>query len=42
MAALDLEEQEQLAEFKAWWNRYGNLILTAITLVLLIVAAFNG
>ena len=42
MAALDLEEQEQLAEFKAWWNRYGNLILTAVTLVLLVIAAFNG
>ena len=42
MAALDLEEQEQLAEFKAWWNRYGNLILTAITLALLVVAAYNG
>lgn len=41
MAALDLEEQEQLAELKAWWNRYGNLVLTAVTLVMLIVAGFN-
>ena len=24
MAALDLQEQEQLAEMKAWWARYGN------------------
>jgi predicted negative regulator of RcsB-dependent stress response len=40
MAALDLEEQEQLAELKAWWNRYGNLVLTAVTLVALIVAGF--
>jgi predicted negative regulator of RcsB-dependent stress response len=23
--AYDLEEQEQLAELKAWWNKYGNL-----------------
>ena len=42
MAALDLEEQEQLAEFKAWWNRYGNLVLTAVTLVLLVIAGING
>jgi len=40
MAALDLEEQEQLAELKAWWNRYGNLVLTSVTLVALIIAAF--
>jgi predicted negative regulator of RcsB-dependent stress response len=40
MAALDLQEQEQLAELKAWWNRYGNLILTAVTLVALVIAAF--
>ena len=24
---LDLEEQEQLAELKAWWQQYGNLVL---------------
>lgn len=40
--AYDLEEQEQLAELKAWWQKYGNFILTAITLVLLGFAAFNG
>ena len=27
--ALDLEEQEQLAELKAWWTQYGNLIVSA-------------
>lgn len=26
MAAYDLEEQEQLAELKAWWKQYGNLV----------------
>jgi len=26
MAAYDLEEQEQLAEVKAWWKQYGNLV----------------
>jgi predicted negative regulator of RcsB-dependent stress response len=42
MAALDLEEQEQLAELKAWWQRYGNLVLSALTLVCLIIAGYNG
>ena len=28
--ALDLEEQEQLAELKAWWNQWGSLITAAI------------
>lgn len=42
MSAYDLEEQEQLAEFKAWWKQHGNLVLTAITLALLAVAAWNG
>src|SRR5262245_560995 len=40
--AYDLQEQEQLATFKAWWEKYGNLILTAATIVLLAIAAFNG
>jgi predicted negative regulator of RcsB-dependent stress response len=30
MAAYDLEEQEQIAEFKAWWAQYGNLIVTVV------------
>ena len=40
--AYDLEEQEQLATFKAWWAKYGNLVLTAATVVLLAFAAWNG
>ena len=39
---LDLQEQEQLDELKAFWNQYGNLITWAITLVLAGFAAFNG
>lgn len=35
--ALDLEDQEQLDEFKAWWNAYGKL---TINLVLLCIAAY--
>ena len=42
MAALDLEEQEQLAELKAWWGKHGNLIITIVIAVLLVIAAFNG
>jgi predicted negative regulator of RcsB-dependent stress response len=40
--AYDLEEQEQLAEIKAWWKRYGNLILLATTAALLTIAAYQG
>ena len=29
--AYDLEEQESLAEIKAWWEKWGNLILTVVT-----------
>ena len=40
--AYDLQEQEQLDELKAWWAKYGNLILTVTTVVLLAFAAYNG
>lgn len=39
---LDLEEQEQLAQLKAFWGQYGNLITWTVTLVLLAFAAWNG
>ena len=42
MSTYDLEEQEQLAALKAWWKQYGNLILSAITAVMLAIAAWNG
>jgi len=42
MAAYDLEEQEQLAELKAWWKQYGNLVLTAIAAALFAFAIWNG
>src|SRR5256885_1454596 len=28
--ALDLEEQEQVAELKAWWTQHGNRILAVL------------
>src|SRR5579864_7387626 len=40
--AYDHEEQEQLAQLKAWWARYGNAIFTVVMAVLLGVAAYNG
>lgn len=40
--AYDLEEQEQIEGLKAFWNRYGNFILTVVTIVLLAFAAWRG
>lgn len=40
--AYDLEEQEQIDNLKSFWNQYGNFILTALTVVLLGIAAFRG
>ncbi len=39
---LDLEEQEQLAQFKHFWNKYGNLITWALIVVLAGFAGYNG
>ena len=42
MAALDLQEQEQLAELKAWWAKRGNLVLSTVIIVCLVIAGYNG
>ena len=42
MAAYDLEEQEQIAEIKAWWKQNGNLLINALTAGALIVLAWQG
>jgi predicted negative regulator of RcsB-dependent stress response len=39
---LDLQEQEQVEELKAFWKQYGNLITWLITLALAGFAAYNG
>ena len=39
---LDLEEQEQLDQLKAFWNRFGNLILSILLVVLTAYAGWNG
>lgn len=40
--AYNLEEQEQIDELKAFWNRYGNLLTTLALLVALAVAGWAG
>jgi predicted negative regulator of RcsB-dependent stress response len=38
---LDLEEQEQLDELKAFWKQWGNLITTVLTVALVAFAGWN-
>lgn len=40
--AYDLQEQEQLANLKAWWNQYGNLVTWLLILALAGYAAWSG
>lgn len=39
---LDLQEQEQLEDLKAFWKQYGNLITWVLILALGAIAAWNG
>ena len=39
---LDLEEQEQLDQLKAFWKQYGNIVSWVLVLVLGAYAAWNG
>ena len=39
---LDLEEQEQLDSFKAFWEKYRSIIMGVLTAVLFVFAAYNG
>ena len=39
---LDLEEQEQVAELKAWWRQHGNLIVSAVLALALAFAGWQG
>ena len=38
----DLDEQEQLASLKAWWNQYGNLTTWLLIIALAGYAAWSG
>ena len=40
--ALDLEEQEQVAELRAWWQRHGTLVVAAIVAVAVAFAGWQG
>ena len=40
--AYDLEEQEQLATMKAWWDRYGNLLTWLLIAALAVYAGWSG
>jgi predicted negative regulator of RcsB-dependent stress response len=42
MSAYDLEEQEQLAELKAFWKQHGNLIVLVVSLALAGAAGYLG
>ena len=39
--ALDLEEQEQLAELKSWWKAHGNLVIAVIVAAMLSFAGWR-
>lgn len=41
MSAYDLEEQEQLAELKAFWKQYSNLIVVAACAALVALAGYR-
>ena len=40
--AYDLEEQEQLDEFKAWWKKYGNMATNLVLAAVVVYAAWQG
>jgi predicted negative regulator of RcsB-dependent stress response len=40
--ALDLEEQEQVAELKAWWQQHGTLIVVVIAAAAVALAGWQG
>jgi predicted negative regulator of RcsB-dependent stress response len=39
---LDLEEQEQVAELKAWWQQHGNLIVAVVLAAAVAFAGWQG
>jgi len=40
--AYDLEEQEQLDQLKAWWNKFGGITLTLLSVALAAVLGWQG
>ena len=42
MAALDLQEQEQIEALKAWWNDNGNYLLGALLVIAVAMGGWRG
>jgi len=42
MAAFDLEEQEQIATLKAWWEKWGTIATTAAVVLAVAVVGWRG
>jgi len=42
MANLDLEEQEQLAQLKSWWETFGNLLIMTLVLAAVVFSGWQG
>lgn len=42
MAALDLQEQEQVEEFKAWWKENRNHLIGAVLIVVVVMSGWRG
>ncbi len=40
--AYDLDEQEKLDSLKAWWSRYGIVVSTALLVVMIALASWQG
>ncbi len=41
MATYDLDEQERLDELKAWWKRWGNMLMIALAVVIAAAAGWR-
>lgn len=41
MATYDLDEQERLDELKAWWKRWGNLVMVGLAVVIAVAAGWR-
>ena len=42
MAVYDLEEQDQIDELKAWWERYGGAVTVGLVLAVLVIGGVQG
>jgi predicted negative regulator of RcsB-dependent stress response len=42
MAAYDLEEQDQIDDLRAWWDRYGGTVTVGVLLACLVIGGVQG